>query len=260
MNVVQYYSEPSKISTNSEGPHQNWVHLPQCQSTNDELLAMLNRHRLTLPEGFLLSTDFQTAGRGMRGNTWESAEGKNLMFSVVLYPVFLDVQRAFWLSATVAISVAETLLPYLPEVQVKWPNDIMVNGLKIGGMLVENAVSGSKLEQSVIGIGLNVNQEDLLPTATSLIKERHAAFDREKILGEVVSRIFQNYHFLRLHGWEKVRSKYLSILYKMAIPHSYKLPDGKEFRAVLKGVSDNGELQLLAADGERRFRFKEVSF
>lgn len=258
--MVQYYSDPSKISTNSDGPVQNWVHLPQCQSTNDVLLSLLGDNRAPLPEGFVLSTDFQTEGRGQRGNSWESEPNENLMFSLVLYPSFLGVNRGFWLSASVAIAVASALKTHLPEICVKWPNDLMVNGLKIGGLLIENTVSGKNLDQSVIGIGLNVNQLTLPSSATSLARERHTTFDREKLMNEIVARIFEEYHFLRVSGWEKVKTRYFSRLYKMAVPHLYRLPDGTEFRAVLQSVSDDGELVLLTSEGDKHFRFKEVSF
>ena len=236
------------------------LHLPVCQSTNDVLTGLLETGKNTINEGFIVSTDFQTAGRGQRSNRWESAPKENLMFSIVLYPRFLPARHAFWLSATVALAVAHALETYLPEVHVKWPNDLMVNSLKIGGILIENTVSGQNLERAIVGIGLNVNQTTLLPSATSLKMERHQDFDKEAVLIEVYSSLMLRYYQLRTQGWEKMRSAYYAKLYKMSTPHNYHLPDGKAFRATLKGVSENGELVLVAADGERRYQFKEVGF
>lgn len=260
MNVVQYYSGLSKISTKTDGLTQNRVHLPQCQSTNDYLQKLLNEGNLPLEEGYVVSTDFQTAGRGQRGNTWVSEAGQNLLFSVLLRPNFLSAQRAFWLSAAAAVAVAKALEKFVPEVRVKWPNDILINGLKIGGLLIENTVSGQNLDQSIVGLGLNINQTHLISTATSLAKERGQPLEREEIFGEILLQISMAYLLLQQEGWEKVRSAYYGKLYKMAVPHDFHLPDGQRFRAVLKGISDQGELILLTQEAERRFWFKEVGF
>ena len=182
------------------------------------------------------------------------------MFSIFLKPNFLIAQYAFWLSAIVAVSVAKALELYVPEVKVKWPNDLLINGLKVGGLLIENTVSGQKLDQSVVGIGININQISVLPTATSLALEGRQEFDREEILAAILSEISTGYFYLQQMGWEKVRSVYYSKLYKMAVLREYFLPDGQPFKAILKSISDRGELILLCKDGEKRFQFKEVRF
>ena len=260
MNALQYYRMESNISTKGNFDFEKRLHLPQCQSTNDVLVALLKSGNGQISEGFLVSTDFQEAGRGQKSNKWESDPGRNLMFSLLLKPDFLEAKLAFWLSASVAIGVARALEKYLPHTQVKWPNDLLVNEMKIGGILIENTVSGKNLSESVIGIGLNINQINLMSTATSLSKELHQDFDREEALELVIREILWVYRHLRKESWEKIRLLYYSKLFKMAIPHDYTLPDGQKFRGILKGISEEGKLIIVAANGERRFDFKEISF
>ena len=260
MKVLQYYFIVSNISTKGKYHFENRLHLPQCQSTNDVLLALANEKKGELEEGFLVSTDFQEAGRGQRNNNWESEPGQNLMFSLFLKPTFLEAKSTFWLSACVAIALAKALENVLPEVKVKWPNDIYVNGLKIAGILIENTVSGAFLSESVVGIGLNVNQIQLLPGATSLARECHKPFETEQVLQWTIQEIMWSFFKLKAEGWEKIRSLYYAKLYKMAIPHDYQLPDGSQFRAVLKGISEDGKLVLITNNGEKRYDFKEVMF
>ena len=250
----------SNISSKGNFHFENRLHLPHCQSTNEVLLDLAKEKRGQIPEGFLISTDFQSAGKGQKNNKWESANGQNIMFSLFLKPNFLEAKLAFWLSASVAIGVAKALEKYIPEVKVKWPNDLIVNGLKIGGILIENTVLGKYLSESIIGIGLNINQIQLISTATSLAKERQQEFDREPVLLMVIQEILLIYHCLRMENWEKIRLLYYARLYKMAIPHDYTLSDGQRFRGILKGISEEGKLVLIASDGERRFDFKEVLF
>lgn len=257
--LVQYYCAVSNISTNLMDSPVNLLYLPQCQSTNDEM-AQLLLIRQDVPEGFAVLTDFQTNGRGQGNNTWQSAKGQNLMFSLLLFPRYLEARHGFWLSAAIALGVAEALEDYLPGTKVKWPNDIFFGNRKLGGILIENQVSGSRFERSIVGIGININQLDLLPSATSLALERGREFDRKLIFEAIRNQVFWNLQRLQTEGWEKVKQLYYRKLFKMGTPHDYFLPDGQTFRAVLKGISESGELILISALGERRFQFKEVSF
>lgn len=258
--MVQYYCGVSNISTKFGEAVNGTLFLPQCQSTNDVLLDLLAENELVLPEWFWVQTDHQTMGRGQRGNRWESEPGKNVTVSFVLYPSYLQARYSFWLSAAISIGLVLALKDLLPDIWVKWPNDIFVSGKKLGGILIENQVSGTVLEQSVVGIGLNINQIHLPIQATSLALERHQECNREEIIAKIRANLFASVIILRTEGWEKIRRRYYRFLYKMGQPHDYYLPDGSCFRAFLKGIADNGALILLTASGEKRFQFKEVSF
>ncbi len=260
MNVVQYYRMESNISTKAKTDFQSRLHLPQCQSTNDELQKRLSELNSDLPEGFIISTDHQTAGRGQRGAVWESQPGQNLLFSLYLKPVFLPMKHAFWLSAAVANAIRLAMDEMGLNLKVKWPNDLLSDDAKLGGILIENATASFNLERSVVGIGLNINQLDLPQGACSMASLTGQSFDCDTVLMKIRESIFLQYHILRKDGWEKIRSGYYAGLYRMGTVHSYFLPDGTAFSAILKGITEEGQLVLLTQNGEKRFRFKEVTF
>lgn len=219
----------SNISTNLAEAGRNLYYLPQCQSTNDVLAQYIAQNEEHLPDGFVIYSDFQTAGRGQRGNSWDSEPRKNLMFSLHLRPNFLEARYSFWLSAAVSLAIVQVLNTRVTDCMVKWPNDIMVNGKKLGGILIENSVVGMNLDQSIVGIGLNINQINLPDNATSLAQIRQLEFDRLELLLQIRDEIMLMYHRLKAEGWEKIRLKYYTRLYKIAIPHDYYLPDGTTF-------------------------------
>jgi BirA family biotin operon repressor/biotin-[acetyl-CoA-carboxylase] ligase len=138
------------------------------------------------PEGTVVISDHQTAGRGRLGRAWISAPGTNLLFSVVLRPT-LPRESSGFLTFFSAVFIARALEQISGhEVECKWPNDILINGKKCCGILLENSYSQNSLDFSVVGIGINVNQStfdgDLADRATSLFKEFGVEFDRTKLL------------------------------------------------------------------------------
>ena len=158
------------------------IRLVETDSTNNYLREQSAKARL--PEGSLVIADFQTAGKGQVGNSWESEAGKNLMFSILLYPDFLPANRQFLISQIASLSVKETLEKYTDSVTVKWPNDIYWKDRKICGMLIENDLSGQYLYCSVVGIGLNINQEIFrsdAPNPVSLTQITGKTYDREDV-------------------------------------------------------------------------------
>jgi len=125
-------------------------------STNNELKNRLKTNDLS--EFTTILTSYQTNGRGQQSNVWESADGLNLTFSVLLKPVFLEPALQFYLSKIVALALTDVLMKYVDELSIKWPNDIYVGEKKIAGILIENSLMGSCIDTCVVGIGLNVNQ------------------------------------------------------------------------------------------------------
>lgn len=148
---------------NEENEQPRIIRLEETTSTNNYLRGLVGKE--SLPEGSIVVTEYQTAGRGQVGNTWESEPGKNLMFSIILYPDFLPANRQFLISQIAALSVKETLDAYVDGITVKWPNDIYWRDKKICGMLIENDLTGHSLYCSVIGIGININQREFLSDA-----------------------------------------------------------------------------------------------
>ena len=173
------------------------VALDETASTNQYLSQLCNQLQESVAELTTVTAEFQTAGKGQRGNTWEAEEGKNLLFSFVLYPSFLEARRQFILSQIVSLAIKEELSRWSDEITIKWPNDIFVDGKKLGGVLAEmvplaatpiadgttgttDVAAATERVGIVFGIGLNLAvPEDHLPTdkATSLQLVAHGLPD-----------------------------------------------------------------------------------
>src|SRR5665648_1178797 len=124
-------------------------------STNTYAAKLLKKNKL--PEGTVVYTNYQSAGRGQTGNIWESEDGKNLLVSIVLFPSFIIPACQFLISITLSLGICDFLKRYIPACAIKWPNDIYVNNDKIAGILIENSVMEGVIESSIAGIGLNIN-------------------------------------------------------------------------------------------------------
>ena len=196
---------------NEENEQPRIIRLEETTSTNNYLRGLVGKE--SLPEGSIVVTEYQTAGRGQVGNTWESEPGKNLMFSIILYPDFLPANRQFLISQIAALSVKETLDAYVDGITVKWPNDIYWRDKKICGMLIENDLTGHSLYCSVIGIGININQREFLSDAlnpVSLVQITGREYDREEILNSFLKRLYDRYLGLLQEKEEEIRSAYMA--------------------------------------------------
>lgn len=246
------------MNKDNETPQILW--LKETDSTNNHLRRLLDKEQL--PEGSLVVTDFQTAGKGQVGNSWESEAGMNLMFSILLYPDFIPANRQFLISQIASLSVKETLDAYTDFIQVKWPNDIYWKDRKICGMLIENDLSGQLLYCSIIGIGLNLNQSlfrSNAPNPISLTQITGKKYDREEVLNRFLRIFFQYYCLLLQEKEEEVRTAYMQALYHGEGYHRYRDGQG-QFEARIQVIEPTGHLILQLRDGEqRRYAFKEVT-
>jgi BirA family biotin operon repressor/biotin-[acetyl-CoA-carboxylase] ligase len=248
-----------KILANTLFLGKDLIYLPQCHSTND--VALQKYKNKEVAEGSIIITDQQTAGRGQRGNVWESEPHQNLTFSLVLTPRFLDAREQFGLNLAIAVGIKEALDAYCSGIMVKWPNDIVHNKEgKIGGILIENTISHKGLEVSIVGIGLNINQTIFShPAATSLARLSGTAFDREKIFEAVVSSIEHFYTLLKNGQTKLLRERYLSQLFRFGELCEYD--DGEKFRGKITGITDEGKLVIQKESGHiHQYAFKEVRF
>ena len=206
----------------------------------------------------------QSAGRGQRGHTWHSRKGENLTFSVVLKPHFLPIVEQFLLSEIVALALVDTLAKYGIKCSIKWTNDIYAGDKKIVGVLIEHSLSCERIERTIVGVGINVNQPsfpDDLPNPTSMLIERGCSFDREEVLDSFLSALRGWYDILERGDKERVQSSYRQLMYRLDEPHTYYLPNGEGFIATIRGVRPSGELCLEHSDGVvREYAFKEVEF
>lgn len=246
-------------------------------STNNRALE----ESANAPDRFTWAADFQTAGRGQRGNKWLSKAGENLMFSTIFKPDFISAQEQFAISQICTLGLHNYLKNKGVESKIKWPNDIYVAERKICGILIENAVTGDKLSQSICGIGLNINQKkfpDNLPNPTSMVLEKelaagrnkksHISFDTHKELPVLLKEIFKVYNaakkeYTKTGEFKKLTKNYLSVLYRIGEFHMYEdlTAGGKKIEAKIAGIDSSACLVLENKKGERKsFAFKEVNY
>jgi BirA family biotin operon repressor/biotin-[acetyl-CoA-carboxylase] ligase len=242
----------------------HFIFLEETDSTNTWL--RLRSQKEKLPEGTAIAAGFQTAGRGQMGNVWQSRPGENILLSILLYPNFLRAAEQFILSQAIALGVYDLLNSLLPagsDLRLKWPNDVLVSGKKICGILIENTLEGERLKSSIAGMGVNVNQEfrEDAP-ATSLKMLCGKDFDLTEVRQSLFRFLEVRYLQLIRGAHEDLRRDYKAALYRSGQIALYRSSiSNEEFRAQIKDIELDGTLVLLGEDGiERKFRFKEVSF
>lgn len=233
-------------------------------STNDALAELCKKDAIN--KFTILFSDFQTAGKGQRGNSWESEYGKNLMFSIALFPTAMKANSQFILSMLVALGIYDTLKEYADGFSIKWPNDIYWKDKKICGVLIENEVEGAYITQSIVGIGLNINQEIFLssaPNPVSLKQIIQQDSDRMDILKKIVHRIMSYYGEMEKEGTEgeaMIYAMYQLRQYRKTGAARYKDENG-EFMAEFVRVEPDGHLILKDENGQiRKYAFKEVQY
>ena len=236
------------------------VFLPQCHSTNDELVNMTKKS--DEPEGLVVYTDHQTDGRGQRGNIWFAEPGKNILMSVLLRPAFLSVSDQFYLNLVTGLAIVDTLKQYTSAtVQLKWPNDIYINQKKVCGILIESNLRGALLESSVLGIGLNLNQKGFnLPSATSVVLETGLEHNKVEVMEDILHNLEAWY--LKLRGGNK--SEILEAYHKLLMWKGEKrefMAEGLYFYGTIQGIDTSGKLVVIGENGDTRaFGLKEIEF
>jgi BirA family biotin operon repressor/biotin-[acetyl-CoA-carboxylase] ligase len=239
------------------------VRLDRVDSTNSFLNGMAATGALS--EGAVVVAAEQYAGKGQRGASWYAEAGANITLSVLLTPTFLSVKEQFRMSEAAAVATAETLNEFLPDadIQIKWPNDILINGKKAAGILIENSFKGAVWTQCIAGIGINVNQLEFpgdLNTATSMAKVSGEKYVLNDIMEVFFGKLEATYLTLRAGKSDEIRARYFKRLFrykKAAVYTDFK----SVFTATLHDVSSDGRLVLKLENGEeRQFDVKEVGF
>lgn len=236
------------------------IWLDEVSSTNSYASSLLGKGAT---DGMVIAARYQSEGKGQRGNTWESEKDKNLTFSIILFPTFVEVQRQFLISKVASLAVYDTLSPMVGGVSIKWPNDIYIKNCKVAGMLIENSFSSRMMGSCIIGIGINVNQQTFhedLPNPTSLINELGKPIDLVLLLDKFLKSINTRYQQLMNDDFKTISSDYFQALYHKNDYYSYRAK-GKRFTARVVDIRESGELVLETTTGEiLEFGFKEVSF
>jgi BirA family biotin operon repressor/biotin-[acetyl-CoA-carboxylase] ligase len=214
-------------------------------STNQWATSQLQKEPVS--EGTLFRAGHQTAGKGQRGNEWNSLPKQNLLLSYVLRPNFLQISEQFRLTMAISLGIKEMLTHFfIQNVRVKWPNDIYVNDQKIAGVLIEASSEGTRMSSTVVGIGLNVNQRFFSPAinATSMLLETGTAHSPDEVL-EVLNQKLEKW-YLKLRGNStELPTMYTKALYSLNKNHAFVIDNERCERRVV-GVNKNG--QLLLAD------------
>ncbi|MDI9356378.1 MAG: biotin--[acetyl-CoA-carboxylase] ligase [Chitinophagaceae bacterium] len=239
---------------------KNIIHYNKCTSTNTVAAGLLALH--SLEEGTIVITDEQTEGRGQSNNYWESEPQKNLCFTIVLYPTFLHTSHIFYLHIITSLSIRDALQKIsVPNLKIKWTNDIFCKDKKISGILIENTIQQYFFSQSLIGIGININQKLFsIPSATSVIKELSREYDILDILTSVLENIEMYYLHLKSKRYESLKKLYLRHLYWKDELHLFKNAEGM-FEGIITGIKDStGQLAISVKNKEIFYHLKEIVF
>ena len=241
-------------------------------STNTLLENMISNGSLDCTDAendlFTLHTFRQTAGRGQKGNSWESEPDKNLTFSTLFQIQQIPVEKQFLLSEMVPLAITNVLRRLLsksekqPEgIRIKWPNDIYFDNRKICGILIEHSIIDNKIDHSIAGIGININQTTFrsdAPNPVSLKQITHTDYDLNSVLDDVI----KEFELLKpmLQQPEKLKAEYMSRLYRAEGYFPYA-GNGKRFEACIEDIADNGMIIMKDRQGNRlQFAFKQLTY
>ena len=248
------------------------MYIKQTYSTSTLLRELYSEQ---LPHLYTIRTDFQTAGRGQAGNTWESEEGKNLLFSALLRYDNIRATEQWRLSMLVPLALWDVLAKYLPadRLTIKWPNDIYYDNQKLVGILIENALAGQYIGHSIAGIGLNINQVQWISNAPNPISMKQITgqeYEPEALMNEWIAamqqwedcsteQLYQAYyqHLYRREGWHKYVEREVSLTPTAVAPEGIE----GEFIATIAGITPQGELILRKENNEEKtYHFKQIRF
>ena len=238
------------------------VKLNAINSTNTYLKQLAKD--VEIGDWTVVTAEFQTLGRGQVQTKWESKHGKNLLCSILIKFENLEIDNQFYLNCAISLGIYNALKKYkLPELKIKWPNDIMSDNKKLGGILIENSLKNKKIYKSVVGFGLNINQykfPDYLPSVISMKQILKTDFDRDTILKELVASIKKQVELLNQFEFELLHKKYEEVLYKKNVPYIFKSKNQK-FLGEIISVNKNGKLKVKIDNNYvKTFAFKEIKF
>lgn len=234
------------------------ISLHTVDSTNSYLSEIIDKQMAQ--HGLVVLADYQTKGRGQQGNKWIAEEGKNIIMSVLLDMSGQPAEKQFYLNMVFSLSVANLLMiDYdLPDVCVKWPNDILVGNKKIAGILIENIFRGTQWQYAICGVGLNVNQETFreLAHATSIKKELQAQFPLHIVQKKLIKQL--NYYYYKYLSQPDGLLQEYNQMMKINMPIIYFLKNGEPYEGEFISVWENGLLELKINGNNKTFRHKEI--
>jgi len=239
------------------------VKLDAINSTNSYLKELSKA--LTARNWTVVSTDFQSLGRGQMHTKWESERNKNLTFSVLIKFENFKVKNQFYLNCAIALGIYHVLESYkLPQLKVKWPNDIMSDNKKLGGILIENSLMNDRIYQTVVGMGINVNQKEFPPQlvkAVSMQQILNKSMDRDSLLIKIVESLKIQIKLLEEEKFDTLFENYLGVLFKKNIPSMFENKNNQKFLGKIIGVTSEGKLKIEKENQViEEFKFKEIKY
>ena len=235
------------------------IKLDATRSTNEFLKELWQNKQAK--DGTVVWALDQYGGRGQQGTIWYSQAGKNLTFSILSLNDDLDIKDQFLLNMAVSLSIYTALKELeIPELCIKWPNDIMSGTEKICGVLIENIVKAQKLTAAIIGIGINVNQEEFkdLPRASSIRLKKGQEFDLEEVLELVIHKLELQLGHLQNTDPVLLKSSYEQNMYRIDKVSSFEFSDGSRTNGIIRGISSTGELLVELEASLQSYGMKEI--
>lgn len=239
----------------------NVRHFEKVSSTNTVAAAMLREQAPA--EGTVITASYQESGRGQPGNSWESEPGKNLLMSIILYPVMVSLADQFIISRMVSLAVYDLVSGYSKAAAIKWPNDIYIRDDKIAGILIENSIMGETLGSSIAGIGLNINQDVFrsgAPNPVSLRQVTGRELDLDTVTDDLIAALDRRYAMVINGKAALLESEYHNALYRAGEWHRFSDETG-EFEGMIEGVMHDGMLSVRKRNGvSRLYAFREIDY
>ncbi|NMC38862.1 MAG: biotin--[acetyl-CoA-carboxylase] ligase [Bacteroidales bacterium] len=238
------------------------IFIRDASSTNTFASGLIREDRAPA-EGTILFTNHQSAGRGQKGNKWESEDGKNILCSIILFPDTVVPEDQFVISMAVSLGIHDFLSEKIPDCRVKWPNDIYAGDDKISGVLIENTISDNRIENSIVGIGLNLNQTRFLsdaPNPVSLKMITGKDYDPEECIRHLAVTLDKRYKQILAGDYSTILDGFVSVLYRRNEWHNYR--SGKMvFEGKIEAVTGKGHLIVEDRTGKRlEFATKEIEY
>ena len=236
-------------------------YLPICQSTNLTAFELIEQGDYF--EGTTIITDYQQAGRGQQGNTWEAEKEQNITLSVILTPKSLAIQEQFFLNMAITLAIYDLLQPLVANpklLKIKWSNDLIYDSKKICGILIQNMVSGQNISKAVVGIGININQKQFTYSqAISLSQITNLMYDLPVLVQKLLENIEKKYLQVQRKLYQDIQKNYYACLYgyqeEILVKEQNQIIKGK-----IVGVDNVGRLQMDISGYIRTFQFKEIQF
>ncbi len=236
------------------------IKLNAIDSTNSYLKDIVS---VTLPKDYtVVVAEKQTKGRGQMGAEWQAESGKSLTVSVFKSLESFDVKEQFYISMAVSLAILKALSVFkIPQLRIKWPNDILSADTKICGILIENVIKNNNLQGSIIGFGLNVNQKyfDNLPQASSMSLLTGVIYNKDEVLSEILKQMKFYFNILESNNHSKIKEEYESFLFRKDKPSTFRSSNNNSFSGIIQGVTKSGQLQVWTEDEIiRTFDLKDV--